>query len=109
MVDRDNGDVVADRHTPAFFVFHHVNAYEYRDDVVVDLVGYEDAEIVDALSFDVLSGDAFAAAPPGRLDRFRLPLDDGGVERSRRPGGAAAKASPERTSKESASTISASS
>ncbi|PSQ34669.1 beta-carotene 15,15'-monooxygenase [Halobacteriales archaeon SW_12_69_24] len=84
VVDRDTGAVVADRHTPAFFVFHHVNAYEDGDDVVVDLVAYEDADIVDALSLDVLSGDAFAAAPPGRLDRFRLPLVDGGVERSRR-------------------------
>ncbi|PSP66163.1 beta-carotene 15,15'-monooxygenase [Halobacteriales archaeon QS_1_69_70] len=84
VVDRDTGDVVADRHTPAFFVFHQVNAQEDGEDVVVDLAGYEDAEIVDALSFDALSGDAFAAAPPGRLDRFRLPLEDAGVERSRR-------------------------
>jgi len=84
VVDRDTGAVVADRHTPAFFVFHHVNAYEDGDDVVVDLVAFEDADIVDALSFDVLAGDAFAAAPPGRLDRFRLPLEGQGVERSRR-------------------------
>jgi carotenoid cleavage dioxygenase-like enzyme len=84
VVDRDTGDVVADRHTPAFFVFHHVNAYEDGDAVVVDLVAFEDADVVEALSLDVLAGDAFAAAPPGRLDRFRVPLDGRGLERSRR-------------------------
>jgi carotenoid cleavage dioxygenase-like enzyme len=83
VVDRDTGDVVADRHTPAFFVFHHVNAYEDGDAVVVDLVAFEDADVVEALSLDVLAGDAFAAAPPGRLDRFRVPLDGRGLERSR--------------------------
>ena len=84
VVDRNSGAIVADRHTEAFFVFHHVNAYEDGDHLVVDLVAYEDADIIDALSFEVLSKHAFDAAPPGRLDRFRLPLDGDAVHRSRR-------------------------
>jgi len=84
VVDRDTGDLVAEAREPDFFVFHHVNAFEDGDDLVVDLVAFEDAGIVEALSFDALSGDAFAAAPPGRLDRCRVDLADGGVERTRR-------------------------
>ncbi|WP_254840734.1 carotenoid oxygenase family protein [Natronomonas marina] len=84
VVDRDTGDLVAERRGPPAFVFHHVNAFEDGDDLVVDLVAFEDAGIVDALSFDTLSGDAFAAAPPGRLDRYRLGLETDRVERSRR-------------------------
>ena len=37
-----------------------------------DGVAFEDASIVDALSFETLAEDAFAAAPEGRLDRFRF-------------------------------------
>jgi len=84
VVDRDTGDVVVDRRTDPFFVFHHVNAYEDGDDVVLDLVAFEDDGIVDALTFESLSAGAFAAAPDGRLVRYRLPLDGGDVERSRR-------------------------
>jgi carotenoid cleavage dioxygenase-like enzyme len=86
VVDRDTGDVVADHRTPAFFVFHHVNAFERGGDLIVDLVAFEDADIVDALSFDALEAGAFAAAPEGRLRRYRLDLD-GGVESSRRYAG----------------------
>jgi carotenoid cleavage dioxygenase-like enzyme len=85
VIDRDSGDLVADLRTAPFFVFHHVNAYEDGDDVVVDLVAFENADIVEALSFETLSKDTFAAAPDGRLVRFRISLDGGsGVTRSRR-------------------------
>lgn len=39
------------------------------EDLVVDLVAFDDADIVDALSFEALADDAFAAAPDGRLVR----------------------------------------
>ncbi|QLD87298.1 carotenoid oxygenase family protein [Natronomonas halophila] len=83
VVDRDSGDLVADLRTAPFFVFHHINAYEDGDDVVVDLVAFENADIVEALGFDALSGDAFDAAPDGRLVRFRLSPETGEVSRSR--------------------------
>ncbi|WP_336133368.1 carotenoid oxygenase family protein [Natronomonas amylolytica] len=83
VVDRDSGALVADLRTDPFFVFHHVNAYEDGSDVVVDLVAFEDAAIVEALTFDALSADAFAAAPDGRLVRFRLSPDSEAVTRTR--------------------------
>ncbi len=84
VVDRDSGSVVADPQTDPFFVFHHINAFEDGDELVVDLVAFEDDEIVSALSFESLAKDAFAGAPQGRFDRFRITLDDVSVSRSRR-------------------------
>ena len=84
VVDRDTETVVATPETPPFFTFHHVNAYDDGDELVCDLVAFEDDSIVHALSFDSLSGDAFAAAPEGRLRRFRVDPAAGTVQSSRR-------------------------
>jgi len=84
VVDRETGELVVDPVVSPFFTFHHVNAYQSNGEVVMDLVAFEDASIVDALSFETLSDDAFAAAPEGYLDRFRIDLDAPDVTRTRR-------------------------
>ena len=61
---------------PPFFAFHHVNAYDDGDAVVVDLVAYEDAAVVDALYLDRLR-DEWSAIPPARVTRWRLPVRGG--------------------------------
>jgi carotenoid cleavage dioxygenase-like enzyme len=87
VIDRDSGETLLDQTVDPFFTFHTINAYDDGDDVVVDLVAFDDATIVDALSLDTLATDGFDAAPPGRLVRFRLGeeisrrrLYDGGIE-----------------------------
>lgn len=65
VIDRSDGKVVRTYETEAFFCFHHVNAYEEKDTIVVDLVRYPDPKIV--------YGD------PGpeqvrQLERFRINL-----------------------------------
>jgi carotenoid cleavage dioxygenase-like enzyme len=61
------------------FSFHHVNAFERGSELVLDLVAYDDASIVDALYVDRLR----AAPPPpssyGRLMRYRVGLDSGRI------------------------------
>ena len=70
---------VIDRHTGAermtasaepFFAFHHVNAWEEGDEVVVDLVAFEDAGVIDALYIDRLR--AGRTQPPSQLRRYRV-------------------------------------
>jgi carotenoid cleavage dioxygenase-like enzyme len=72
--ERESGDLAAEIGTEAFFVFHHVNAYEDEAGLAVDLVAYPDADIVADLSLEALAGGAPLVAD-GHLRRYRLDLD----------------------------------
>jgi carotenoid cleavage dioxygenase-like enzyme len=78
--DRHSGEHVGDWHADPFFVFHHVNAFEEGDDIVVDLCAYEDPEIVQALGLQRLR--AGNPIPEAHLERFRL-RPGGAVQRTR--------------------------
>lgn len=78
IVDRERGELVADPVDDPFFTFHHVNAYEDDGSIVVDLVAFEDASIVNALGFDQLASGGFDSAPTGSVRRYRLPVDGAG-------------------------------
>jgi beta,beta-carotene 9',10'-dioxygenase len=72
LVDRRTGKTAARHEGPPFFCFHHINAYEDGDEVVVDLCAYEDASIVQALYIDRMrarDGNSYQPAVPRR---FRL-------------------------------------
>jgi carotenoid cleavage dioxygenase-like enzyme len=64
----------------AFFTFHHVNAFEDGRELVVDLVGADDASVIDGLYLDQLRGEGRPASP-STLRRYRLPLDGGSARR----------------------------
>jgi carotenoid cleavage dioxygenase-like enzyme len=70
LVDRATGRAEATWQGEACFAFHHVNAYEDGEEVVVDLCAYPDAEIVADLYLDRLrDGKPVRGAA---LTRFRL-------------------------------------
>ena len=71
--DRATGEAVGSYATDAFFAFHHVNAFEDGDDLVVDLVAYDDASIIDAFYVHRLE-DSANELPIGTLRRYRLPV-----------------------------------
>lgn len=71
--DRATGRQVRTWETDPFFAFHHVNSFEDGDDLVVDLVGYPDAEVIGAFYLHRLR-DPDVAIPHGHLRRYRLPL-----------------------------------
>ncbi|GMU52767.1 MAG: 15,15' beta carotene dioxygenase [Candidatus Xenobia bacterium] len=54
----------------ALFTFHHVNAFEQGSDLVVDLITYPDATVVDSVYLDALA--RAEEVPGGQLRRFRL-------------------------------------
>ncbi|MFI9007808.1 carotenoid oxygenase family protein [Actinosynnema sp. NPDC053489] len=81
VVDQRDGRVVADARADACFAFHHINAYDEGDRVVVDLCAYPDATVVDALYLDRVRGEA--ELPPAFPTRYEVSLTGGGV-RSRR-------------------------
>jgi beta,beta-carotene 9',10'-dioxygenase len=62
----------------AVFAFHHVNAFESGDDLIVDLVGYDDASVIEAFYLHRLE-EPQARIPAGTLRRYRVPLVAGSV------------------------------
>ena len=76
LIDRETGDVVADPVAEPFFAFHHVNAFEDDDGtVVVDIVAYDDASLIDSLYLEEIRSDEFGIEG-GTLRRYRV-RDDG--------------------------------
>jgi beta,beta-carotene 9',10'-dioxygenase len=81
VVDKDSGTEVATARGEAIFAFHHVNAYEHGDGLVIDMVAYPDATIIDQLYLARLRAGTPLTAT-GRLTRFELTLGgNGGVTR----------------------------
>jgi carotenoid cleavage dioxygenase-like enzyme len=76
VIDRERGELRAAVDADAFFTFHHVNAFEDDGELVVDLVAYDDASVIDRLYLDRLRERGLTGAA-GELRRYRLPLDGG--------------------------------
>ncbi len=77
LVDRIGGEALSGFETDACFAFHHVNAYEDGDEVVVDVCANPDAEIVEDLYLDNLRSQKSVGIAD--LTRFRLRLADRSV------------------------------
>ena len=50
IINKDNGNVVGKYRIDPFFAFHHVNAYEIDHEIVLDIITYRDASIINALA-----------------------------------------------------------
>ena len=82
VIDRASGTVVAEPRTEAFFGFHHVNAYEHEDEVVLDLETVPAApESIGALYLDDLRENQLDV-PAGTLERFRVHPEEATVDRT---------------------------
>jgi len=81
LIDRETGGSLGGFQTDPCFAFHHVNAYDDGDEVVVDLCAFPDAGVVEDLYLERLrAGKPVAAA---ELTRFRLSTSDHSVTRER--------------------------
>ncbi len=56
--------------TAPFFSFHHVNAYEEDNDIILDLIAYNDSSCINTFYMDNLLKNA--TFPGGYLSRFHL-------------------------------------
>ena len=75
--DRATGERRGTYETDAFFCFHHVNAFERGDELVVDLCAYEDASIIQSLYLD--ERGPRGSIPRAELRRYTIDLAGGGV------------------------------
>jgi len=74
VLDRETGERVATAAADPWFVFHHVNAFEADGELVVDLVAYPNADVVEGL-YLTAAADWFEHGRDGHLRRFRVQLD----------------------------------
>jgi beta,beta-carotene 9',10'-dioxygenase len=84
VLDLSTGDVRATGQGEPFFAFHHVNAFERGDEIILDLCGYDDPGIIGALYLDRLR-EAEVRLPQVTLRRYRVPLRGGDVIREQLP------------------------
>jgi beta,beta-carotene 9',10'-dioxygenase len=73
VIDSSTGAVLTTANGPAVFAFHHVNAFERDNEIVLDLCGYDDTSLIDALYLDRIRTTE-PALPEATLTRYRLPL-----------------------------------
>ncbi|MGH9808019.1 MAG: carotenoid oxygenase family protein, partial [Terriglobia bacterium] len=78
VVEKESGREVATATGEAVFAFHHVNAFEQGDGLVIDMIAYPNAAIIDQLYLARLRAGAPLTAT-GKLTRFELKLGGGGA------------------------------
>jgi beta,beta-carotene 9',10'-dioxygenase len=76
ILDKDSGAVAATVETEPFFAFHHINAFERGDEIVLDVAAYPDSSLIDQLYLDALRGED-AGVTSGEFRRYRVPLKNG--------------------------------
>jgi carotenoid cleavage dioxygenase-like enzyme len=81
LIDRATGEASGPFETDAFFAFHHVNAYEDGDEVVVDICVFDDPKIVEDLYLERLRAGEPISEP--ELRRFRIRPSDSAVTHQR--------------------------
>jgi carotenoid cleavage dioxygenase-like enzyme len=79
--DRSSGEVHSTHEAEPFFCFHHVNAFERDGEIVIDVVAYDDASMMDLLEVENLRHGDTAGIGASSLRRYRLSLDGSGVIR----------------------------
>jgi len=75
IVDRRNGKKVAALNAEAFFAFHHVNAFEKNGNIFVDILAYDDTDVIEAFYLDRIKNEE-KALPAGEFRRYKIDLND---------------------------------
>lgn len=79
VIEKTTGKLRARFQTEAFFAFHHVNAWEEGDDLVMDINAYDDASIVQKYYLKELE-QPDVQLPFGTLRRYRMNLRNKRIE-----------------------------
>lgn len=71
--DRNTGELTSEIKTDAFFAFHHINAYEDEDQLIIDINAYPDAEIINSFYLNCLT-EQNLDLPSGEFRRYNIDL-----------------------------------
>jgi beta,beta-carotene 9',10'-dioxygenase len=82
VVSRSDGKIVGSYHTDPFFAFHHVNAFEIENKIVLDIVTYQNDDIIRSLYLDVVRGNVKdkKTIPTSELRRYEIRLNSNFIE-----------------------------
>jgi torulene dioxygenase len=64
VIDRIERKHVATFKSKGYFSFHHVNAFEHNDDVILDIVTYKDSSVINSLTMENLRNSTQNTAIP---------------------------------------------
>jgi len=73
IIDKSTGTLKVKLETDPFFCFHHINAWDDGEDIVMDINAYDDASIINKYYLDELENDKLQL-PIGTVRRFRMNL-----------------------------------
>ncbi len=76
VVDQESGKIVGRFLAKPFFSFHHANAFEDGDKIHLDIVTYQDAEIITGTSLNAEENGGAADRHPSVLERFTVHLSE---------------------------------
>lgn len=79
LINRIDGTVVGRYSCEPFFAYHHINAFEVDNKVVIDMITYKDNSVINSFYLDVLRGDEPMNIPICQYRRFTIGLDNGSV------------------------------
>lgn len=74
VISKATGDIVKQVQSDAFFCWHHINAFEDGNDVVVDVSAYADSSIVQGLYVETMKSDVEFSTMTAEYRRYRIPL-----------------------------------
>ncbi|MCT4594066.1 MAG: carotenoid oxygenase family protein [Anaeromicrobium sp.] len=75
LIDKNSGKLVGNFKTEPFFAFHHVNAFEEKGNIILDMISYEDPSIIKSMYLDKLRGGNFSIPIP-QMKRYCLDLNN---------------------------------
>jgi beta,beta-carotene 9',10'-dioxygenase len=81
VINRHSGAVQGIHEAEAFFCFHHVNSFERDNELVVDLIAYDDPAVIHMLDLQALRDGGEQPLARSELRRYVIRLDGSGVTR----------------------------
>ena len=78
IIDRNSGAIIQKVQSEASFAFHHVNAFMVGDELIMDLVEYETADVLQSFYLHHI-GNSELEIPAGKLVRQRLNIKTGRI------------------------------
>lgn len=75
IVNRHTGERIADIKAESFFYLHTINAFEYNNTIIIDLVAYDDPSIMESYDLTTLyDAKTITTFPYGHAKRFMIDL-----------------------------------